>query len=120
MVTTKPDNIDDYIAGFPDNVQERLEKMRTIIAAAAPKAEEAITYEMPTFMFHKKHLIHFAAFKNHIGFYAAPTGHEAFKKELSKYKTAKGSVQFPHNEPLPVQLITRIVKFRMKAVKEKK
>lgn len=119
MVTAKPATIDEYIAGFPENVQERLEKMRTVIAAAAPKAAEAITYAMPTFMFNKKHVIHFAAFKNHIGFYAAPTGHEAFKKELSLYKTGKGSVQFPHDQPLPLQLITRIVKFRMKAVAEK-
>ena len=108
-----PKNIDDYIAEFPQDIQERLQLMRATIRQAAPKATEAISYQMPTFKL-DGNLVHFAAFKNHIGFYPVPTGIEAFKKELSVYKTAKGSVQFPHNQPLPLKLITRIVKFRVK------
>ena len=86
--------------------------MRKVIREAAPEAEEKISYQMPTFFLHKN-LVHFAAFKNHIGFYPAPRGIEAFKEELAKYKGAKGSVQFPISEPLPYELITRIVKFRV-------
>ncbi|MBI5032626.1 MAG: DUF1801 domain-containing protein [Chloroflexi bacterium] len=110
---TAPKNIDEYIADFPQDIQERLQQMRATIHQAAPDAEEAISYQMPTFRL-KGNLVHFAAFKNHIGFYPVPTGIEAFKKELSVYKMAKGSVQFPLDEPLPLKLITRIVKFRAK------
>ncbi|MFZ2206006.1 MAG: DUF1801 domain-containing protein [Microgenomates group bacterium] len=105
--------IDTFIAGFPNETQIILEKMRLIIRKAAPEAEETICYGIPTFIFHGN-LVHFSAFKNHIGFYPAPSGILAFKKELSIYKSAKGSVQFPIDKPLPLDLITRIVKFRVK------
>jgi uncharacterized protein YdhG (YjbR/CyaY superfamily) len=104
-------SIDEYIATFPPEVQELLQQMRTTIKAAAPEAVEKISYQMPTFAL-KGNLVHFAAFKNHIGFYPTPRGIEAFQEELSRYKGAKGSVQFPLNEPLPLDLVTRIVKFR--------
>lgn len=113
MTTTKPDNIDAYIAGFPKDTQEFLELMRTTIKKAAPDACEAIKYAMPTFVLHGN-LVHFAAFKNHIGFYAIPSGHTAFKEAFSVYKGGKGSVQFPLDKPLPVELITSVVKFRAK------
>jgi len=109
---TKPDNIDEYIAAFPQNIQERLQAIRAIVREAAPDAEEIIKYQMPTFML-KGNLVHFAAFKNHIGFYPTPTGIEAFQKELSVYKGAKGSIQFPLDQPLPLELIGKIVHFRV-------
>jgi uncharacterized protein YdhG (YjbR/CyaY superfamily) len=108
---TSPKDIDEYIAGFPGEVQELLEKVRATIREAAPEAEEAIKYQIPTFVLHGN-LVHFAAFKKHIGFYPAPDGIEKFKEELSAYKGAKGSVQFPLDEPIPFDLISRIVKFR--------
>ncbi len=110
---TIPKNIDEYIASFPDHIQERLKRLRMIIKQAAPQAEETISYAMPAFKL-DDNLVYFAAFKNHIGFYALPTGNEFFKKELSVYKTGKGSVQFPVDKPLPLELITKIVKFRVK------
>ena len=110
---TTPKNIDDYIAGFPKDVQEILEKIRGTIREAAPEAEEKISYQMPTFTL-KGNLVYFAAFDKHIGFYPIPTGIEQFKEELSAYKTGKGSVQFPFDEPIPYDLIRRIVKFRVK------
>jgi len=110
----KPKDIDAYIAGFPKNIQLLLQQVRTTIQKAAPKAEEAISYAIPTFKLNGSNLVHFAGFKNHIGFYPAPTGMEAFKKDFARYKTGKGSVQFPLDEPMPTALITRIVKFRMK------
>ena len=106
-------NIDQYIAGFPKEIQDILEKLRARIRKAAPDAIETINYAIPTFTLNGN-LVHFAAFKNHIGFYPAPSGIEAFKKELSVYEGAKGSVQFPNNKPLPLSLITQIVKFRVK------
>lgn len=106
-------SIDSYIASFPETTQKLLLQMRETIKKAAPQAEEKISYAMPTF-FLNKNLVHFAAYKNHIGFYPAPRGISAFEKELSKYKGAKGSVQFPIDEPLPLTLITKIVKFRVK------
>ena len=105
--------IDTYIASFPEDVQKLLEQMRATIKKAAPDAVEKISYAMPTF-FLKKNLVHFAGYKNHIGFYPAPSGITAFKKELSIYKNAKGSVQFPLEEPLPLVLIAKIVKYRVK------
>ena len=105
-------NIDEYIAGFPQDIQKILEQVRATIKQAAPGAEEAIKYAIPTFTLNGN-LVHFAAFKNHIGFYATPSGSDAFKKELSVYKTGEGSVQFPINKPMPLDLITRIVKFRV-------
>jgi len=112
-------DIDEYIAGFPKDKQRLLAEMRGAIHKAAPEAEEAIKYAMPTFTFNGSNLVHFAAFKNHIGFYPAPTGIEAFKKELSVYKGSKGAIQFPLDRPLPIALISRIVKFRVKNNREK-
>ena len=103
--------IDEYIATFPADIQKKLEDMRATIKAAAPQATEKISYQMPTF-FLNGNLVHFAAFKGHIGFYPAPRGIEQFKDELANYKGAKGSVQFPLNKPLPLELVSRIVKFR--------
>ena len=105
-------SIDEYIATFPADIQKLLQEVRTTIKAAAPEAEEKISYQMPTF-FLNGNLVHFAAFKNHIGFYPAPTGMEAFAQDLAQYKGAKGSVQFPLNKPMPLDLITRIVKYRV-------
>ena len=106
-------NIDEYIAGFPDEVQEILEKIRMTIRKAAPEAAETINYGIPTFTLNGN-LVHFAAFKNHIGFYPTPSGIEKFQKELSVYAGAKGSVQFPMDKPMPLSLISKIVKFRVK------
>jgi uncharacterized protein YdhG (YjbR/CyaY superfamily) len=105
-------SIDEYIASFPPDIQARLDAMRATIRAAAPDAKEKISYGMPTF-FLKGNLVHFAAFKQHIGFYPAPRGIDEFKEELSIYKGAKGSVQFPFGQPLPLDLVTRIVRFRV-------
>jgi uncharacterized protein YdhG (YjbR/CyaY superfamily) len=110
---TVPKDIDEYIAGFPHDVQEILEKMRATIRRAAPGAEETISYQIPTFIL-KGNLVHFAAFKKHIGFYPAPTGIERFRDELSVYEGAKGSVRFPLDKPMPFGLISKIVKFRVK------
>ena len=104
--------IDQYIAAFPAKIQKRLQAMRAAIKSVAPQATEKISYQMPTFYLNGN-LVHFAAFKNHIGFYPVPSGIEAFKEELSKFPQGKGSVQFPHDKPLPLALIKRIVKFRV-------
>lgn len=104
-------SIDEYIATFPEATQTILEELRATIKAAAPDAAEKISYQMPTF-FLKGNLVHFAAFKNHIGFYPAPSGIEAFKGELSKYESSKGAVQFPIDKPLPLKLISKIVQYR--------
>ena len=109
---TAPKTIDEYIAGFPEDIQAILEKIRITIREAAPGAEETIKYQMPTFML-KGNLVHFAAFKKHIGFYPVPTGIERFKQELSAYEGGKGSVQFPLDKPMPYDLISKIVKFRV-------
>src|SRR5688500_19727481 len=119
MKTTKAESIDAYIAGFPPDIQKRLENIRATIKKAAPQADEDIKYAIPTFTLNGN-LVHFAAFKNHIGFYPTPTGIEAFKKELSPYKGAKGSVQFPIDQPLPLPLIRRIVEYRVKENVERK
>jgi uncharacterized protein YdhG (YjbR/CyaY superfamily) len=113
-----PLNIDAYIAAFPSDVQEVLEKVRGTIKKAATDAEEAIKYKIPTF-FLDENLVHFAAFKNHIEFYPTPSGIDAFNREVSRYKSAKGSVQFPIDEPMPLNLIDRIVRFRVKEAKAK-
>ena len=104
--------IDEYIAVFPADVQVRLADMRTTIRDAAPEAEEAISYQMPTFRL-QGNLVHFAGYKGHIGFYPAPSGIQAFKEELAVYKGAKGSVQFPLDQPLPLDLVRRITQFRV-------
>jgi uncharacterized protein YdhG (YjbR/CyaY superfamily) len=110
---TAPRTIDEYIAGFPPEVQKILEKIRQTIRAAAPDAEEKISYQMPTFTL-KGNLVHFAAFKKHIGFYPTSTGIARFKKDLSAYEGAKGSVRFPLDKPIPFALIGRITRFRVK------
>ena len=110
---TAPKNIDEYIAAFPHDVQEVLKKIRMAIRKAAPDAEETIKYQMPTFTLNGN-LVHFAAFKKHIGFYPVPTGIEKFKKELSVYEGGKGSVRFPLDKPIPFGLISKMVKFRVK------
>ena len=114
----KPATIDEYIALFPDDVQDILRTMRATIQKAAPSAVEAISYQMPTFKLIGKNLVHFAAFKNHIGFYPIPSGITAFKKELSAYAQGKGSVQFPLDKPLPYDLVKRIVMYRVKETLE--
>ncbi len=110
---TVPKNINEYIAAFPQDVQEILEKIRLTIRRAAPDAEETIRYRIPTFTL-KGNLVHFGAFKKHIGFYPASTGVEKFRNELSKYEGARGTVRFPFEEPIPFTLIGRIVTFRVK------
>ena len=110
---TPPKNIDEYIAGVPDDVQAILKKIRQTIRKAAPEAEEKISYQIPSFALHGG-LIYFAAFKKHIGLYPAPRGAEKFKKELAAYEGGKGTVRFPLDKPIPYGLITRIVKFRAK------
>ena len=106
--------MDEYFKTFPEDVQSILEKMRQTIRKVAPDAVEAISYQMPTFKVNGKNLVHFAAWKNHIGFYPTPSGTEAFKKELSRYEGGKGSVRFPLEEPIPYDLVKKIVMFRMK------
>ena len=112
MAKTNFQTIDEYIASFPEDTQKILMEIRNTIKAAAPDAEEKISYQMPTFYLNGN-LIHFAAFKSHIGIYPTPSGTEAFKRELSKYQGAKGSVRLPIDEPMPLKLIARIVKFRV-------
>lgn len=107
-----PESIDAYIADFPPEIREKLEKIRATIRKAAPKAEEAISYMMPTFKLHGN-LVHFAAFKNHIGFFPGAAGVEVFKDELTQYETSKGTIRFPLDQRIPLPLITRIVKFRV-------
>lgn len=107
-----PKDIDQYIAGFPPDIQAILQQIRQTVHEAAPDAQETISYQMPTFTLHGN-LVHFAAFSKHIGFYPVPSGIEAFKEELAVYKQGKGSVQFPLNQPIPYDLIRRIVLFRV-------
>ena len=109
---TNYNTIDEYIATFPKEIQEKLEEIRAVIKDVVPEAKEKISYQMPTFAL-KGNLVHFAAFKNHIGFYPTPSGITAFDNELAIYKRAKGSEQFPINQPLPLELIRKIVKFRV-------
>jgi uncharacterized protein YdhG (YjbR/CyaY superfamily) len=103
--------IDEYIALFPEDIQKKLQELRATINASAPEATEKISYQMPTFYL-KGNLVYFAAFKSHIGFYPAPRGIEAFKEELAIYEGSKGTVRFPLDQPLPLDLIGKIVKFR--------
>src|SRR5262245_34011513 len=117
MNKNKPRDIDEYIADFPRDVQRILQQIRETVQKAAPKAEEKISYAMPAFTLNGKNLVYFAAYEHHIGFYAAPTAHEAFQKDFAKYKTGKGSVQFPLDKPMPLGLITKVVKFKVKNMK---
>ncbi|CAN5405609.1 DUF1801 domain-containing protein [soil metagenome] len=114
MNTTKPTSIDEYITGFPSEVQHILVKIRNTIKEVTPDAGEKISYGIPTFTLNNTYLIYFAAYKKHIGIYPAPIEKEAFKEDFSSYKTGKGTVQFPLDKPIPFDLITKIVKFRVK------
>ena len=112
MKTTAPENIDDYIEGFPPKVRKILEKIRKTIQKAAPGAEEAISYQIPTFKLNGN-LIHFAAYEHHVGLYPGPRGVKEFEKDLARYEGGKGTVRFPLDEPIPYDLITRITKYRV-------
>jgi uncharacterized protein YdhG (YjbR/CyaY superfamily) len=114
----KPTTIDAYIARFPDEVQAVLSKIRAVIREAAPEATEKISYQMPTFYLNGN-LVHFGAHTDHIGFYPTPAGIEAFQEELAQYKGAKGSVQFPLDEPMPYELIGRITRYRAEENRKK-
>jgi uncharacterized protein YdhG (YjbR/CyaY superfamily) len=109
---TAPTTIDEYIADFPPDVQEILQKVRATIREAAPGAEETIKYQLPTFRL-KGNLVYFGGFKKHVGFYPVPTGVEAYAEDLAPYKTGKGSIQFPYDEPIPYDLITKVVQYRV-------
>jgi uncharacterized protein YdhG (YjbR/CyaY superfamily) len=111
---TAPQDIDDYIAGFPPEVQEILEKIRLTIKQAAPAAAETISYKMPTFTLNGTYLIYFAAYKKHVSLYPAPVGQAEFQAELSAYESGKGTARFPLDKPIPFDLISKIVKFRLK------
>ncbi len=114
-----PKTIDDYISTFPPDVQEILQNLRKLIHETAPDAKEAMAYGIPTFTVNEN-LVHFAAFEHHIGFYPTPSGIAAFKKELSPYKHAKGSVQFPLDQPIPYDLVRRIVEYRVNEIRKKR
>ena len=111
-------SIDDYVQTFPIETQKKLQSIRKLIRKLAPEAEEKISYQIPTFYLNGN-LVHFAAFKSHIGFYPTPSGISSFEKELSKYKQGKGSVQFPLDQPIPMDLIRRIVEFRLEKNRKK-
>lgn len=115
----KASNIDEYIAGFPPDIRTALEQVRATIHKVAPEAEETISYAMPAFRLHKQVLVYFAGYEQHIGFYALPSGTAALQEELSRYKTGKGSIQFPLKDPMPLDLIARLVEFRVKETLEK-
>ena len=114
MAIQKSASMDEYIAGFPTETQNVLEQVRAIIKKEAPNAEETISYAIPAFNLNKHNLIYFAGYKNHISLYPVPKGSEVFEKEISKYKSGKGTMQFPLDKPLPLGLITKIVKNRIK------
>jgi uncharacterized protein YdhG (YjbR/CyaY superfamily) len=109
-------SIDEYIATFPEDVQKIMEQLRGTIKAAAPEAGEKISYNMPTFTLNGTYLVYFAGWKNHIAFYGAPRGNAEFKEDLSAYETGQGTLQFPYSKPIPFDLITKIVKFRVAEV----
>ncbi len=119
MMNRQYKNIDEYIATYPENIQDILQKIRQAIKTSAPEATEAISYGMPTFKLNGN-LVHFAAFKKHIGFFPTPSGVEAFKEELQGYQTSKGSIQFPLDKPVPYDLVEKIVKLRVIENKSKK
>ncbi|MGN6195013.1 MAG: iron chaperone [Ginsengibacter sp.] len=113
MKSAKPKNVDEYISGFPKDVQKKLAELRTTIRKATPDAEEIISYQMPAYSLNGN-LVYFAAYKNHIGFYQTASGIKNFESNLSKYESSKGAVKFSIDKPLPLGLITKIVKFRVK------
>ncbi len=112
-------NIDEYIANFPEDIQQKLQEIRKLIKDTAPNAVENVSYAMPTFKL-KKNIVHFAAYTNHIGFYPGPSGIEAFKAELKDYKFSKAAIQFPHSKTIPFELIKRITEFRVRELKDKR
>jgi uncharacterized protein YdhG (YjbR/CyaY superfamily) len=114
MKTHTKKTVDEYIKDFSEDVQNILSEIRRTILEIAPQAEESISYGMPAYKLNGKPLVYFASYKNHIGFYATPSGHAAFEKELAKYKQGKGSVQFPIDKPMPLKLIAKIVEYRIK------
>jgi uncharacterized protein YdhG (YjbR/CyaY superfamily) len=107
-----PKDMDEYIAGFPEQTQKILQKIRATVKKAVPEAEETISYKMPTFNLRGHYLVYFAAYKKHVGFYPAPIGNEEFKEKIAPYMSGKGTLQFPLDQPIPYKLITKIVKFR--------
>jgi uncharacterized protein YdhG (YjbR/CyaY superfamily) len=109
----KFNSIDEYIASFPEDVQKVMKQLRSTIKAAAPEAGEKISYNMPTFTLNGTYLVYFAGWKNHIAFYGAPKGNAEFKEDLSAYESGAGTLQFPYDKPMPLDLITKIVKFRV-------
>jgi len=113
-------DIDEYITTFPPEIQEKLRGIRAVIRRAAPDAEEAIRYGMPTFRLGGSNLVHFAAFRDHLGFFPTPSGVEKFRKELSSYRTSKGTIQFPLDKPVPNDLVERIARFRAEETRKKK
>ena len=113
-----PETVDQYIAAFPADVKKRMQQLRKTIKAGAPNADELISYQMPGYKYFGM-LVYFAAYKNHIGFYPGAGGILEFYKKLSSFKSAKGSVQFPHDRPIPYDIISKIVKFRVKQNEEK-
>jgi len=118
MNKTKPKTVDEYIGGFPPATQKILESIRTTIKKTVPEVEESISYSMPAFKLNGKYLVYFAGYDHHIGFYPLPSGVDEFNKEFSNYKTGKGSIQFPIDQPMPLDLIKRIVEFRKKENKK--
>ncbi|HKZ95220.1 MAG TPA: DUF1801 domain-containing protein [Candidatus Bathyarchaeia archaeon] len=122
MATSKSQSktMDEYVAKFPKNVRDVLQELRRVIRESAPKAEETISYGIPTFDLNGRHLVHFAAYKNHVGFYPTSSGIKAFKKELSPFKTSRGTAQFPLSKPIPFDLVKKIVKFRVKENESKR
>lgn len=112
---SNPENIDQYFAGFDSEVQKRLKTIRKLVHDTLPEAVESISYQMPAFKYNGKILVYFAAFKNHIGFYATPESNLAFKEELSEYKTTKGTVQLPYDKPVPIELLRKIILFKATA-----
>ncbi len=109
--------VEEYLAGFDGDVRARLDTMRDTIRSAAPEAVESIAYGMPAYKLDGRPLVYFAGYAGHVGFYATPNGHEAFAEEFGRYRQGKGSVQFPHGEPLPTDLVRRVVEFRVDAVR---
>ncbi len=112
--------IDEYIAQFPKNVSDVLQQLRHVIKESAPKAEETISYAMPAFKLNRRIVVYFAAYKNHVGFYPTSSGVKAFEKELTLYQHSKGTIQFPLNKPIPIDLVKKIVKFRVREIETKK
>ena len=113
MIQVNANNVDEYIAGFPEDIRLKLIEVRSAIRMAAPDAEESVSYGMPAYKLNGKPLVYFAGYRNHIGFYATPSGHSQFLEDLSKYKQGKGSVQFPVDEPMPLDMISIMVAFRV-------